>query len=409
MIDAEKSWQCDRGRRMMQLLSQHDRRRREGVSTVSVVVGDRDGKSLWLSWTNADEKPSLFVIDGTVRDWHEQWTRLAFANIDATRVADDHLVARGVIPETASRDWLTTKTPYAMEQLCEQARLSNHGMEPDRLCRWILDCRCRRLPVTAATLVHKQREWMQATASGVFDAFRQLYRFLPSKSLPAILVRSDRTMRQSPTAIYRLTSQVVQLAVHVPEITIGLLIDHDSWQTYQQQASPSFAKSMLQEHVVSLEIMHVKADREKISVLKPSEAADQAILAAPVNSTENVIEGCVDPWKSQQERLLFEVLEGAPDLRGLFALNAKPGFVFGNRCAEIDLACIELKIAIEVDGYYHFANSDGYRRDRRKDVLLQQHGYFVLRFLAEDIPTQSAAILSTVRSVVSCRAGVSPR
>jgi hypothetical protein len=250
---------------------------------------------------------------------------------------------------------------------------------------------------------------MQATASGVFDAFRQLYRFLPSKSLPAILVRSDRTMRQSPTAIYRLTSQVVQLAVHVPEITIGLLIDHDSWQTYQQQASPSFAKSMLQEHVVSLEMMHVKADREKISVLKPSEAADQAILAAPVNSTENVIEGCVDPWKSQQERLLFEVLEGAPDLRGLFALNAKPGFVFGNRCAEIDLACIGLKIAIEVDGYYHFANSDGYRRDRRKDVLLQQHGYFVLRFLAEDIPTQSAAILSTVRSVVSCRAGVSPR
>lgn len=33
----------------------------------------------------------------------------------------------------------------------------------------------------------------------------------------------------------------------------------------------------------------------------------------------------------------------------------------------------------------------GYRRDRRKDQLLQENGYFVLRFLAEDVGRSSTA------------------
>lgn len=33
----------------------------------------------------------------------------------------------------------------------------------------------------------------------------------------------------------------------------------------------------------------------------------------------------------------------------------------------------------------HLADPVAYRRDRRKDQLLQENGYFVLRFLAEDV------------------------
>jgi very-short-patch-repair endonuclease len=42
------------------------------------------------------------------------------------------------------------------------------------------------------------------------------------------------------------------------------------------------------------------------------------------------------------------------------------------------------------------ADAEAYRRDRRKDALLQQHGYFVLRFLAEDAGKQLDHVLDTL-------------
>jgi very-short-patch-repair endonuclease len=97
------------------------------------------------------------------------------------------------------------------------------------------------------------------------------------------------------------------------------------------------------------------------------------------------------------------LLEHTTDLCGLFRLNADPGFLFGNRPAEVDVACRDLKIAIEIDGYHHFTDPDHYRRDRRKDLELQKNGYFVLRFLAEDVVPEMATILKTIRDVVQSR------
>ena len=52
---------------------------------------------------------------------------------------------------------------------------------------------------------------------------------------------------------------------------------------------------------------------------------------------------------------------------------------------EVDLLCAEARLAVELDGPQHLADPEAYRRDRRKDAALQEHGYFVLRFLAEDV------------------------
>lgn len=60
--------------------------------------------------------------------------------------------------------------------------------------------------------------------------------------------------------------------------------------------------------------------------------------------------------------------------------------------------CAEARLAIEPDGAQHRENAEAYRRDRRKDRLLQEHGYFVLRFLAEDIEEQ----LGTVFDAILC-------
>jgi very-short-patch-repair endonuclease len=52
---------------------------------------------------------------------------------------------------------------------------------------------------------------------------------------------------------------------------------------------------------------------------------------------------------------------------------------------EVDLLCELSHIAIELDGRQHLGDAEAYRRDRRKDALLQENGYRVLRFLADDV------------------------
>jgi len=49
-----------------------------------------------------------------------------------------------------------------------------------------------------------------------------------------------------------------------------------------------------------------------------------------------------------------------------------------------------------LDGPQHLSNPETYRRDRQKDALLQENGYFVLRFLAEDVSKRLDHILDTI-------------
>ena len=61
-------------------------------------------------------------------------------------------------------------------------------------------------------------------------------------------------------------------------------------------------------------------------------------------------------------------------------------------------------MVVEVDGALHLGDADAYRRDRRKDRLLQEYGYTVFRFLAEDLAKDLDAILDVVlRSLTSAR------
>ena len=60
-------------------------------------------------------------------------------------------------------------------------------------------------------------------------------------------------------------------------------------------------------------------------------------------------------------------------------------------------------IAIELDGPQHLDSLEAYRRDRRKDVLLQENGYFVLRFLAEDVGQQLDTVLDAIQRAIAQR------
>ncbi len=91
---------------------------------------------------------------------------------------------------------------------------------------------------------------------------------------------------------------------------------------------------------------------------------------------------------------------------GLFCLNVELPIPFdGWGKMEVDLLYADGRVAIELDGSQHLASADAYRRDRRKDLLLQENGYFVLRFLAEDVGKNLDTILDTILRALSHRRG----
>jgi len=60
-------------------------------------------------------------------------------------------------------------------------------------------------------------------------------------------------------------------------------------------------------------------------------------------------------------------------------------------------------VAVEIDGPQHLADREAYRRDRRKDALLQENGYVVLRFLAEDVGQHLDDVLDTLLRTLARR------
>jgi len=54
-----------------------------------------------------------------------------------------------------------------------------------------------------------------------------------------------------------------------------------------------------------------------------------------------------------------------------------------------------------LDGGQHLGDADAYRRDRRKDALLQENGYLILRFLAEDVGKHLDRVLDAILRALS--------
>ncbi len=108
--------------------------------------------------------------------------------------------------------------------------------------------------------------------------------------------------------------------------------------------------------------------------------------------------------RSSSEAFLYRRLETLSATSGRFRLNQKLPIQFDQRGhMEVDLLCPEARVVVELDGPQHLSDVTAYRRDRRKDALLQEHGYFVLRFLAEDIGKELNAVLDAIlRTLTHC-------
>jgi hypothetical protein len=131
-----------------------------------------------------------------------------------------------------------------------------------------------------------------------------------------------------------------------------------------------------------------------------SEEIDLFLFAAEAMQQANPSDVAVvddELARSAVERFFFRHLESVPETKGRFVLNARLPIPFGgNPDMEVDFISEHDKLAVEIDGSHHFADKDAYRRDRRKDELLQENGYFILRFLADDVMNNLSEVMARV-------------
>jgi very-short-patch-repair endonuclease len=101
--------------------------------------------------------------------------------------------------------------------------------------------------------------------------------------------------------------------------------------------------------------------------------------------------------RSATEAFLYRRLESLHETKGRFRLNAELPIAFDALSRmEVDLLCADSRVVVELDGAQHLADAVAYRRDRRKDQLLQENGYLVLRFLSGDVGKDLNAVLDAI-------------
>ena len=108
--------------------------------------------------------------------------------------------------------------------------------------------------------------------------------------------------------------------------------------------------------------------------------------------------------RSSSEAFFFRRLQSLPETRGRFRLNERLPIPFRTQDhVEVDFLDPSARLVVELDGAHHLADREAYRRDRSKDALLQRHGYFVLRFLAEDVGARLETVLDEILRALAQR------
>jgi superfamily II DNA or RNA helicase/very-short-patch-repair endonuclease len=106
--------------------------------------------------------------------------------------------------------------------------------------------------------------------------------------------------------------------------------------------------------------------------------------------------------RSASESFLYQRLQSLPATKDRFQLNVQLPIPFNDRGhMEVDFLYPAANLVIELDGDQHLGDPDAYRRDRRKDVLLQEQGYFILRFLTTDLAKNLDRVLDTIHRALA--------
>jgi very-short-patch-repair endonuclease len=311
-------------------------------------------------------------------------------------------------------------TPHDLDLLWRAEALDGKDDPAAALFRYVLGMRVVGKRVEPNALV----EWAYAELVGSDDAGVRLVSALaavfPPAGLPAVLLAPSG----ADGSVYWLgnCARVLGTLVEaVPALAAAIAVTAEAVDPFLQQTPGSHWQALAREGLVLVQGF----DGPELAQVLKAQGVDPAPLGASVKKlgTDGASEELAvsfaeaakqvgrqetpereEQARSAAERFLHDRLESLPQTAGLFALNQRLEFRHGRSAAEVDLLAADLKLVIELDGaYYHLGDQDAYRRDRRKDWLLQRHGYVVLRFLSDDVVRRLEEILETILTAVEMR------
>lgn len=355
-------------------LSRHELRRARGIPAVSVLIGNADQAfELWNLWSRSRQQSVLCTASANVRALAAQWIEHLSRQRDLREDAAVWVAARKGSTTGALCGRLAAQGPLERTLWLSQALPPNGGIDAAAVCRILLESD------------HGAPEPLMARV-GRFEAVERLVgplsQIVPSAALPTLMVATEE-QSPGPEWVATAANALAQLLDAAPRIPAALILNQEAFSAWLREPVESRSKALLRQGIVIVPnaphpaTHHAALDLDQVQLTAHSADGDQARSAA--------------------ERFLFEMLEACPETAGLFELNGRLDFAFGGSHAmEIDLGSRALRVAVEIDGYYHFLDPEAYRRDRRKDLELQQRGWLVLRFLADDVVPRQEEILRTI-------------
>jgi hypothetical protein len=403
-------------------LDRHDQRRQAGVPTVSVLAGPVGlGIRCWQKWAYTRQRSVLTVDVPDLEGIATRWARFLIGTRDLTGDARAFLAARtGRSPAE-----LAHKSLHELRLLLDYGPMGGLQVGAASACRWLLEEASAGRPIQAKDFAGRLDQALARNTGSWTRLLAALCDLIPAGTAPLILCAPKEPDGDLVPWVEVAALSLAQIATAAAALPVGLTVPADAWASYLERTPESHSKAILRETVIpvaGLDEQTLTRHLAEVQGISPgdftgslrrlardgtsgelaqlfAEAASQAGFGMPRSPAQD------DRARSAAERFLFERLESLTSTVGLFELNAKMGFPFGPREAEVDLACRDLLLAIEIDGHYHFQDCDAYRRDRRKDVELQRRGYLVLRFLAEDVVVRLEEILDTILTAMAFRLG----
>ncbi|ATB29939.1 endonuclease domain-containing protein [Melittangium boletus] len=396
-------------------LERHQRQRERGHPTLSVLAGPPGAAlAFWRSWLDTHARPLALVSEGAPSVGVRQWlTALDRIHPLATLAADFLGAAAGMRPgELPTR--LEARTEHERDVILQALWPTLPPGDAATACQLLL---------RSAQVVHKSGGPVDALLAEwptePLRALGAMHALVPQSQAPALLLSGAGDARWLADAA-RFADRAFNT---VPSLVMALQALPAEVDAYLGLPGGSRAQTYVREGLLPLEAPSAEQLQRRLESLGLPKAiqtldgplarlAEEGVpdevlvhygeaaryLEAASHGSENV-----DRARSSAERFLYELLEAMPATRGLFELNARAGFRFGGREIEVDFLSRRLRVAIEVDGYHHFRDEVAYRRDRRKDLTLQRHGYWVVRILANDVVARLEEIRDTLREVVSLR------
>jgi hypothetical protein len=405
-------------------LERQQRRRSDGTPTVSVLTGPVGlGMSLWRQWLHGHRRGTAQSgdsrLEGAVASWQFHVLRHFDLHWHAHRWFGEHVG----MDAHEIQDKLARKTVDERKLYLEHALASWPDGAVTLLADWLLlqpPGPVRHLP------------WEEIVAGHPFfpvERLRAVSSLLPPDTVPGLLLLPLGKLEDAAIWLENAALTAAALARDVPALPLGIAIEAPDWFSFLTGTKETHARAVLREGVVRFFGLTEEVCREHLAKVLPQlppeerqrlypplhsilqRGASAELLDAYAEAVQEHVNQAAPVFgakedsaaRSKAEHFLHLQLEAAPPTAGLFALNQPLGFRFGNREAEGDLAATDLRLVVEIDGHWHFQDPNAYRRDRRKDLFLQQQGWLVLRFLAEDVVFRLDDVLTAIEESVAWR------